>query len=86
MILVNCLIWDDWNKKHITKHNIEISEIEEVFQGKHKTKISYRKRILIIGYTKKRRRLAIVLSPEDKNLIAYEKGTYYIITAFEKEK
>lgn len=85
MTLVNSLIWDEWNKKHIAKHRITIKEIEEVCHGSHQVKESYRKRILIVGKTKNSRLLAIVLSPENKNLEPYGKGIYYVVTAFEKE-
>lgn len=40
---------------------------------------------MIVGETKNGRRLAIVLSPEDRNLNVYKEGTYYLITSYEKE-
>jgi len=43
------------------------------------------KRFLLIGKTKRGRQLAIVLSPEDRNLEIYGNGFYYVITAFEME-
>ncbi|MCJ7740606.1 hypothetical protein MUP32_04815 [Candidatus Microgenomates bacterium] len=85
MIMVKGLIWDDWNRKHINQHGITQQEIEEVCHGKHKVKESYRKRILVIGKTKRGQLLAIVLSPEDRDLQPYGNGTYYVITAFKKE-
>lgn len=85
MTLVKTLIWDYWNKKHITKHNVSQKEVEEICHGQYQAVKSYRKRIQLIGKTKTERQLAIVLSPEDKNLQLYDKGTYYVITAFEKE-
>lgn len=65
MVVVKGLIWDDWNKEHITKHGVSVEEVEEVCHGSYKTVESYRKRILIVGKTKRGRILAIVLSPED---------------------
>jgi len=85
MVVVESLIWDDWNREHITRHDITPEEIEEVCHGKHQAKESYRSRILITGKTKAGRNLFIVLSPEDRNLKPYGKGIYYVITAFEKE-
>ncbi len=82
MITVKGLIWDDWNKNHIKQHNITVDEIEEVCQGNNKTRKSFRKRILVLGKTKKGKQLAIALSPEDRNLKPYGKGIYYVITAF----
>lgn len=83
--MVKGLIWDDWNRKHMNQHGITQQEIEEVCHGKHKVKESYRKRILIIGKTKRGKQLAIVLSPENRDLQPYSNGIYYVITAFKKE-
>lgn len=84
MVVVLCFIWDKENQDHIARHKVTVEEVEEVCKGDHQAVESYRKRILIVGQTKTERSLAIVLSPEDKNLHLYEKGTYYVITAFEK--
>ena len=86
--MVNGLVWDDWNKEHLTLHRITIEEVEEVCHGRHLVKESYRKRILLIGKigkTKMGRQLAVVLSPEDRNFKVYGNGFYYVITAFEME-
>lgn len=85
MIIVKELIWDDWNREHIANHDIRSEEVVEVCKGDFQTVESYRKRILIIGKTKAGKNIAIVLSPEDRNLSRYGKGIYYVITAFEKE-
>ena len=79
------LVWDDWNREHLSIHKVTIEEVEEVCHGKYKVIKSYRKRIMIVGETKNGRRLAIVLSPEDRNLNVYKEGTYYLITSYEKE-
>lgn len=85
MIVVKGLIWDDWNKDHLAKHGVSVEEAEEVCHGSYKTVESYRKRILIVGKTRRGRVLAIVLSPEDRDLQLYGNDIYYPITAFEKE-
>lgn len=85
MVRVNGLIWDEWNKEHIAKHGISVKEVEEVCRGKYKVIESYRKRMLVIGKTKRGKLLALVLSPEDRNLQPYDNGIYYPITAFVKE-
>lgn len=85
MILVKGLIWDDWNKEHIAKHGISLEKVEELCHGKHEVVESYRKRLLITGKTKQGKVIAIVLSPEDRNLQSYGNGIYYPITAFVKE-
>lgn len=79
------LVWDDWNREHLSIHKVTIEEVEEVCHGKYKVIKSYRKRIMLVGKTKSGRRLVVVLSPEDKNLNTYNEGTYYLITSYEKE-
>lgn len=83
MLTVKELIWDDWNLAHIQKHKVSQQEILEVFKDYYRIKESYRKRLLIVGKTKSKRILVIILSPEDRNLRAYNPGVYYVITAFE---
>lgn len=85
MIVVTGLVWDEWNREHLARHDISPEEVEEVCHGKYKITESYRKRLLIVGKTKGGRKMAVVLSPEDRNLKHYGNGIYYVITAFEKE-
>ena len=85
MIAVNGLVWDDWNRSHLGKHNISPEEVEEVCHGEHQSVESYRKRILIMGETKTKKHIAVVLSPEDVSLKPYRDGVYYVVTAFETE-
>ena len=84
MVLVTGLIWDEWNKEHIAKHNVSVKEVEEACLGKHEAIESFRKRIQIKGMTKKGRRITILLSPENRKLETYGYGIYYPITAFEE--
>lgn len=84
-MIIHTLVWDTWNKKHIAEHGVTIEEIEEVCHGERKITKSFRKRVMLVGKTKDGRRLAIVLSPEDRNLNTYKEGTYYLITSYEKE-
>lgn len=85
-MIIYGLVWDVWNKRHIAKHGVTIEEVEEVCHGKHTITKSFRKRIMLVGETKKGRRLAIVLSPENRNLDTYNEGIYYLITSYEKSK
>ena len=84
-MIIKGLIWDEWNKDHIAKHDVTVAEVEEACRGKRKATDSYRKRILVTGNTKNGRLLAIALSPEDRDFQKYPKGIFYVITAFEKE-
>jgi hypothetical protein len=84
MLYIARLIWDEWNIAHIVHHRVTPKEVEEVCHRHYHIRKSYRKRVLIIGKTKAGRTLAIVLSPEDRNLKRYGEGIYYVVTAFEK--
>jgi len=84
MIKVIGLIWDDWNKQHLAKHKVTVKEVEEVCHGKFEAVKTYRGRIQLSGNTKCGRKLIIILSPEDKELVQYSEGIYYPITAFEE--
>ena len=85
MVVVTGLIWDEWNKEHIARHNVSVKEVEEVCHSNYQVIESYRKRILILGKTKAERNIAVVLSPEDRDLKLYGSGIYYVVTAYEKE-
>jgi uncharacterized DUF497 family protein len=69
----NELVWDEWNIKHIAKHNVTKLEVEEVFAKTVRAKRSYKGRLVVFGKTKKKRLLAVVLEKE--------KSGYYTLTA-----
>ncbi len=56
------LIWDNWNKEHIKKHGVSISEVEEVCKNAVAVKQSYLGRTMVFGKTVNGRLLTIVLS------------------------
>lgn len=66
-------------------HDVTPEEVEEVCHGKHIARESYRKRLQVIGSTIQRKKLIVILSPEDRNLQPYAEGIYYVITAFKEE-
>lgn len=74
MIKIGQLIWDDWNVEHIKKHKVAMDEVEEVCKTAKKALKAYKGRLLVLGKTKKKRLLTVVLAPEDK-------GKYYVVTA-----
>ncbi len=84
MVVVRGLIWVDWNRQHLAVHEVVPEEVEEVCHSRYTAVESYRKRLQLIGTTKRGRKLIIVLSPEDRNLQLYGEGIYYVITAFEE--
>ena len=56
------LIWDDWNKNHIKKHNVIIDEVEEIYKKWDFKHESYLGRKEYFGTTKRGRMLVIVVS------------------------
>jgi uncharacterized DUF497 family protein len=82
-MVIKALIWDEKNTDHIRKHQIETREVKEAVSAILEVRESYRKRLLIIGKTKRGRILAVVVSPEDGKLKAYEPGVYCVITTFD---
>jgi hypothetical protein len=85
MVFIKFLIWDTDNLNHISKHHLTPDEVSEACQHQLTVIESYRHRLLITGNTKLGKQLAIVLSPEDDGGQQYQKGTYYVITAYPKE-
>lgn len=74
MIKIRKLIWDDWNVEHIKEHKVSVDEVEEVCQKAEKSLKTYQRRLIVLGKTKKKRFLTIVLTPKTKN-------KYYVVTA-----
>ncbi len=73
------MLWDDWNVDHIKKHQVKPEEVNQVLKSKTKTLKSYQKRLLILGKTKNKRLLTVVLAPEKDN-------KYYLVTARDMSK
>ena len=80
MIEIGSLVWDAWNVEHLKKHKVSVKEVEEIasFKGKKSLK-SYQGRLIILGRTKKKRLLTVVLAKE-------KQGTYYVVTARDMSK
>lgn len=64
------LVWDEWNTIHIGKHNVAVSEVEEVYNSTSLIKRSYSGRLLIFGKTKQGRLMAIVIAPENNYVLS----------------
>lgn len=67
------LVWDEWNIKHIAKHNVTRAEVEEIFARAVRAKKSYKGRVMVFGKTKEKRLLAVVLEKEVKG--------YYVLSS-----
>ena len=68
------LIWDDWNIAHIARHAVVPEEVEQVCQGLPMFSETYGDRLRVVGPTRRRRMLTIILAPK-------EAGFYYPVTA-----
>lgn len=76
MLLVQKLIWDSWNVRHIARHQIIPDEVEEICHGMPIVLRGQQKgRLVLIGSTYEKRILAVVLE-------ARGHGSYYPITAY----
>ena len=72
------LVWDDWNIKHIKKHNVTKDEVEESFENLVVYRKGYKKRLMLIGRSGGRI-LSVVVAKD--NL-----GSYYVVTARDADK
>ena len=77
-IVIKQLIWDDYNKKHIGKHSVTVSEIEEVSKSIIVHKKAKKGRYLITGRAGKRL-MSVVINRK-------RMGIYYPITARDAAK
>ena len=74
MIVIDELIWDEWNINHIKKHDVKTHEVEEACNNLIEAFESYNNRLIVLGKTDKKRILAIIMAQIDKN-------SYYVVTA-----
>lgn len=74
-VVIKKLVWDEWNVAHIARHKVLPEEVGEVCRGTYIAYESYDGRFEVIGETKQKRILLIVLDPEPVN------GEYYVVTA-----
>jgi uncharacterized DUF497 family protein len=80
MTEIKSLVWDAWNIEHIKNHGVSVKEVEEIVSFKDKRSLkSYQRRLIILGRTKKKRLLTIVLAKEKQT-------AYYVVTARDMSK
>jgi uncharacterized protein len=75
MLAIRRLIWDPRNVAHIARHHVTPEEVEEVCHGIPVTSQTYKGRIRVVGPTRRRRMLTVILAPTD------EQGVYSPVTA-----
>ena len=74
MLFIHRLIWDSWNVTHIARHRVAPEEAEEACHGRPMTSKTYKGRIRVVGPTRSRRILTVILAPKGR-------GVYYPVTA-----
>lgn len=60
---IDRLVWDDWNREHLTKHGVSPEEVEEVVAGEPLVRETYKQRLLLIGSNLSGRMLTVILGP-----------------------
>ncbi len=80
------LIWDELIVDHIKKHNVKVEEVEEAFINKKIESETYLNRKKILGITKKRRRLTIIISQNLCVVTARDMSRKERIKYYEKTK
>ena len=75
MLCIKRLIWDKGNVAHIARHRITPNEVEQVCHSKkHIVRESYGGRLMLIGQTRAKRMLAVIIAPHGEEI-------YYVVTA-----
>jgi len=77
-IKISQLVWDEWNIKHLKKHNVEKQEVEESIENIKTHRKGYKGRVILIGRSGKRI-LSIVIAKEGSN-------KYYIVTTRDADR
>lgn len=77
-IHLRSLIWDEWNKEHIKKHNLSTKEVEGAITNIVVHRKGYKSRIILIGRSGKRLISVIVAKEKAKK--------YYVVTARDADR
>ncbi len=74
VIIIEQIVWDEWNVAHIARHQVTPGEVEEVVWGEPLAGETYAGRLRLIGLTREGRMLTVILAPKGA-------GMYYTVTA-----
>lgn len=74
MIVINELVWDEYNLNHIQKHNVSQLEIVEASQQIDSVLQGKKNRLVVVGKTNKKRVITFILDKKEEN-------KYYLVTA-----
>lgn len=77
-IVIKKLIWDEWNREHIKKHNVTVGEAEEAVANLVAHRRGKKGRFIAIGRSGSR--IISVLVGREKT------GIYYVATARDSDK
>lgn len=64
------LIWDEWNIKHISKHDVSREEVKEAYTSSSQIQVSYKERKVYFGQTKRGRLLTIIVATENNYVLS----------------
>ena len=79
-VVVQELIWDDWNVEHISRHELVPTEVELALSDKHAIYLKAKQgRVMVLGRAKKRLITTILNAQE-------EEGVFYVVTARDMSK
>ncbi|PIP14718.1 hypothetical protein COW98_04245 [Candidatus Roizmanbacteria bacterium CG22_combo_CG10-13_8_21_14_all_35_9] len=77
-VLLNQLVWNDWNIEHIKKHSLTPKQVEESILKVVTYKKGYNNRLILIGRSGNRI-ISTILSRKSG-------GKYYVVTARDADK
>lgn len=58
---IDHLVWDDWNRQHLTKHAVTPDEVEQVIASDPSARATYKNRPQVVGPTMAGRMLSVVI-------------------------
>ena len=73
---IDHLEWDDWNREHITKHDVTRDEVEAAVRARRLVKPTYKERFVILGSTLTGRVLSVVVGE-----VPGTPAAYYVLSA-----
>lgn len=73
---IDRIAWDDWNREHITKHEVLPEEAEEVVAVSPVFRQTYKQRYQVLGPTLAGRMLSIIVGE-----VPGEPQVYYVFSA-----
>ncbi len=70
------LVWDDWNREHVTKHGLSIAEIETLLAGWVFGEETYKGRYQVLRTNHQGRLLSFVIGA-----VPDQQGVWYVFSA-----